>query len=146
MLIISRPDLLVYLFLGIDWDSHAHSEAFDLKCEARSKQLSSSTTGPESSVRYNLWDPDDTSSMTSDNSTHGISKLEAYLYYHGLRGDRHLGPKLIYRTSTDVFEAPSQARPDPRKIQLLSTHEHPVLDQLKLWPTIRTEVRVLLRA
>jgi hypothetical protein len=57
----------------------------------------------------NLWDLDNTSSMTSDNSVHAISKLKAYLYYIGLHGDRHLGPKLIYHTSADEFEAPSKA-------------------------------------
>jgi hypothetical protein len=94
----------------------------------------------------NLWDPDDTSSMTSDNSVHAVSKLEAYLYYFGLHGDRHLGPKLIYRTSADEFKAPSEARTDPRKIQLLSMQEHAVLDKLNLWPMICMEVHVILKA
>jgi hypothetical protein len=83
--------------------------------------------------------------MTSDNSVHAISKLEAYLYYFGLHGDRHLGPKLIYCTSADKFEAPSKARTDPQKIQLLSAQKHTVLDKLNLWPTICMEVCVFLK-
>ena len=77
-------------------------ESFDLACEAQPKRFSSSTSDFKSSERYRLWDKDDTSSMMPDSSAHAVPKLEAHLYYYGLRGDRHLGPKLIYRTSADV--------------------------------------------
>jgi hypothetical protein len=48
--------------------------------------------------------------MTSVESPYEVPKLEKYLYYFGLCGNRHLGPKLIFRTSTDVFYAVYWAR------------------------------------
>lgn len=78
--------------------------------------------------------------MTSDTSTHAVSKLEAYLYYHGIRGDRRLGPKLIFRTSTEEFVVPTEPGQEPRKIQLLSVHEHAKLGENNLWATVRKEV------
>lgn len=90
---------------------------------------------------------DDASSLISiDSTSHGVPKLEAYLYYFGIRGKRHLGPKLIYRTSTDVFSPPSGPAQDVRMMQLLSIHEHAKLGQNSLWATIRHEVRDLLEA
>jgi hypothetical protein len=145
LLIVSHPDPLVYISLGIDWDAYVISEAFGRECEAQSKRFSSSSGSFESSEHYRLWDKDDTSSMTSDSSTHAIPKIEAYLYYYGLCGDRRLGPKLIYRTSTDIYKGPSEPEQDPRKIQLLTTHKHAKLDEHDLWPTIREEVRVFLK-
>ena len=95
--------------------------------------------------RVKLWDNDDASSTTFvDPSHHGVSKLEAYLYFHGLRGNRKFGPKLIWRSSTDVFSPPSGPSQDVRTMQLLTVHEHGRLR--KLWPKIRNEVRDFLEA
>ncbi|KAH8930748.1 hypothetical protein BT69DRAFT_1327670 [Atractiella rhizophila] len=104
-----------------------------------SRGLSSRSSGSESSERYRLWDNDDSSSMTSDTSTHAVSKFEAYFYYHGIRGDRRLGPKLIFRTSTDEFVVPTEPGQEPRKIQLLSMHKHAKLQTNNLWATVRKE-------
>ncbi|KAG8816370.1 hypothetical protein FRC19_000408 [Serendipita sp. 401] len=81
-----------------------------------------------------------------DSSDHGVSKLEAYLYYHGLRGNRKLGPKLIYRTSTDIFSPPSGPSQDLRVMQLLTVHEHEhaKIAQHNLWRKIRDETVELL--
>lgn len=90
---------------------------------------------------------DDASSLTSfDSSEHGVHKSESYLYYYGLRGNRKLGPKLIYRTSTDVFSPPSVPWQDVRMMQLLTVHNHAKLGQENLWATIRDEVRDLFDA
>ena len=76
-----------------------------------------------------------------------MPKLEAYLYYYGLRGNRKLGPKLIWRSSTDVFSPPSGPFQHVRAMQLLTVHEHAKLGRdKKLWPMIREEVREFLGA
>ncbi|KAK1224294.1 hypothetical protein PQX77_012802 [Marasmius sp. AFHP31] len=73
-----------------------------------------------------------------------FARLEADLYYHGLRGNRKRGPKLIYRTSKDIFSSPSGPSQDLRTMQLLTVHEHAKLGQDNLWPKIRDETVGLL--
>lgn len=110
-------------------------------------RLSSGSSGSDPYGDLNLWDSDDASSLTSvDSSVHGVSKFEAHLYYHGLRGNRKPGPKLIYRTSTDIFSPPSGPSQDLRMMQLLTVHEHAKLSQNNLWATVRDEVRDFLGA
>lgn len=130
----------------VNWDDYVFTEGFDRACDLQSKRHS-----PSSSVssfyghHMKLWDRDDASSLTSvDTSRHGVPKLEAYLYYHGLRGNRKPGPKLIYRTSTDIFLPPSGPSQDLREMQLLTVHKHGKLGQDKLWATIRDETVGLL--
>lgn len=69
--------------------------------------------------------------------------MEAQLYYYGLRGLRNLGPKLIYRTSTDVFLEPAWPTRDASTTQLLTVHKHAKLPN-NLWDIIRDEVRGVL--
>jgi hypothetical protein len=87
-----------------------------------SRRLSSSSGSIDSSERIKLFRDDDSSSETSVESLHEVPKLEKLFYYFGLRGDGDLGPKLVYRTSTDI------------------------LGQNKIWATIREKVRDLLEA
>ena len=84
--------------------------------------------------------------MTFVESSHEVPKLEKYLYYFGLRGNRRLGPKLVFRTSTDAFTPPTGPEHDPRVIQLHSVYEDNKLGRNKLWATIREKVRDLLEA
>ncbi|KAI0028686.1 hypothetical protein K488DRAFT_89481 [Vararia minispora EC-137] len=131
---------VLLVFLSVNWDAHVHSEAFDRECDAQSKRLSTSSSGSNSSEHLKLWDHDDASSLTFvDSTSHGVPKLEAYLYYFGIRGRRQLGPKLIYRTSTDVFTPPSGPAQNLRMMQLLPVYEHAKLGENNLWATIRHE-------
>ncbi|KAI0041415.1 hypothetical protein FA95DRAFT_1501512 [Auriscalpium vulgare] len=75
--------------------------------------------------------------MTSAESSHEVSTLEKRLYYFGLRGNRRLGPKLVFRTSTDVFTPPTGPENDARPMQLLGVYYHNKLGQNNLWATIR---------
>jgi hypothetical protein len=87
------------------------------------------------------------SSVSSvESSPYDVPKLEAHLYYFGIRGPRHWGPKLIFRTSKDVFTAPSGPEQDPRLMQLRPVYEHHKLGKDDLWATIRSKVRDLLEA
>ncbi|TEB30724.1 hypothetical protein FA13DRAFT_1764439 [Coprinellus micaceus] len=130
---------------SVNWDQYVFSEAFDRDCDTQSKRHSSSASGSSPNEHLKLWDSDDASSLTSvDSSGHGVSKLEAYLYYHGVRGDRKSAPKLIYRTSTDTFSPPSGPSQDLRDMQLLTVHGHGKLSQDKLWEVIRDETARLL--
>ena len=72
--------------------------------------------------------------------SHEISRTKKYLYYLGLRGNRHFGPKLVFRTSTDVFTPPTGPANDARVMQLIGVHDNK-LGQDNLWATIRGKVR-----
>ncbi|KAI0075040.1 hypothetical protein K474DRAFT_1685521 [Panus rudis PR-1116 ss-1] len=72
-------------------------------------------------------------------ASHHVMGVPDKLYYYGIRGDRRLGPKLIFRTSTERFVVPTEPGQEPRKIQLLSVHEHAKLEENNLWATIRKE-------
>ncbi|KAF8916896.1 hypothetical protein CPB85DRAFT_1288523, partial [Mucidula mucida] len=91
-----------------------HSPSFDAECVASGKRRpqfyrSDSDYSNRSSVRE-----DDSSSSSNP---YDVSKLEAYFYYFGIRGYRHRGPKLIFRTSKDVFTAPLCDHDDFRLMQ-----------------------------
>lgn len=137
--ILTRP----FTLLVDNWERHVHSPAFDDECRARSKRLSSNYNDSDHSPeRSNLWEEDDYSSV--ETSDHSISKLEAYLYYFGIRGRRRRGPKLIYRVSKDVFTPPSGPEQDNRVMQVLPVHNHDALGKDDLWHSIRSEVVGLL--
>lgn len=101
--------------LAVDWDQFVDSEAFNRQCyNAQSKRWSFNSSGPESNNHHLPWDGKSDIFASVDSSDHSVSKYEAYLYYHGLRGFGKLGPKLVYRTSTDVFPPPSGPFQDVR--------------------------------
>ncbi|TDL16721.1 hypothetical protein BD410DRAFT_816673 [Rickenella mellea] len=129
---------------AINWDQHVHSEAFNRDCDAQSRHLLSGSCGFEPSEHVNLWDSDDSSFTSVDTSDHYVPKLEAFLYFHGLRGKRKLGPKLIYRTSKDTFSPPSGPSQDVRMMELLTVHKHAKLGQNNLWATIHDKTVELL--
>jgi hypothetical protein len=94
-----------------------------------------------------LWEKDSSSSVsTVGSSRYDVSKLEAHLYYLGIRGAGRRGPKLIFRTSKDVFTAPSGREQDCRFMRLVAVYEHHKLGKDDLWATTRSKVRDLLEA
>ncbi|KZP21618.1 hypothetical protein FIBSPDRAFT_891079 [Athelia psychrophila] len=82
--------------------------------------------------------------MTFVESSHKVSKLEKHLYYFGLRGNRNFGPKLVFRTSTDVFTPPTGPEHNTHIMQLLPVYDHKKLGQDNLWATIHKEIVELL--
>ncbi|KAH9065156.1 hypothetical protein EDB83DRAFT_2315211 [Lactarius deliciosus] len=129
------------------WDQHVHSQAFGFnkECNVQSSgtHISPSSSGSSYSSKHSkLWEmDDDTSSLTTvDSSSHVVFKPKAYLYYFGICGPRHQGPKLIYRTSKDVFGLPSRPEQDPCIMQPHLVYHHDKLGQDNLWATIRNEL------
>src|SRR5258708_36563948 len=130
-------DPLVYTLPVDKWDQHVHTEAFNRECSAQSKRLSSSSSGSDLSEHIKLREKDDSSSSSSnltsaESSSHVVPKLEANLYYFGIRGRRQLGPKLVYRMSEDVFPPPSRPEQDPATMHLLPTSCHNTLRHVTL--------------
>ncbi|KZS99958.1 uncharacterized protein LAESUDRAFT_769211 [Laetiporus sulphureus 93-53] len=119
------------------WELHVQSEAFD-------REGAAYASGPSSEDS----DSDHYSSSVSSlqSSPYDVSHLEAHLYYFGIRGPRCLGPKLIFRTSKDIFTAPSGPEQDARRMEHLPVyeHEHDKLGKNNLWDTIRSKIVELL--
>lgn len=119
---------------------HVYSPAFDEECAVHARSQSSDTSdiddhgGPDGS----LYD------VKSDTpaSPYDVSIIEAYLYYFGLRGLKQRGPKLIFRTSKDIFKGPLGPAQDVRPMQLLPVYEehHNILGKNDLWDIILSKV------
>ncbi|CCA68076.1 hypothetical protein PIIN_01943 [Serendipita indica DSM 11827] len=124
-----------------DLEAYVMSEEFDQDCHALSiKAYAGFRSGyPEYVEPLSNEDADSVAS-----SPHDPSKLEAYLYYFGIRGPNLRGPKLIYRNSIDKYIPPSPGN-QPREMQLLTVDEHPQLDQNNTWATVASEIVRLLK-
>ena len=85
----------------------------------------------------------DSSSISSVSCPHDVPGIEAHLYFAGLRGANRPGPKLIFRTSSDVFVLLSGPEAYRRLMQLRPVYEHPKLGTDNLWDLVRSEVRDL---
>ena len=142
-----------YTFLvGDTWERYVNSAEFDKECALRSREISRGLPSDDSNSDYfsdrsRLQETDSSSSNISsvESSPCDVSKLEAHLYYFGIRGPRRWGPKLVFRTSKDVFTAPSGGEQDLRHMQLLPVYEHQKLSKDNLWATIRSKARDLLK-
>lgn len=125
---------------------HVRSLAFDKECIVYSKGigkgLPSDDSDSDSSNHSSFLEKD----SFRNSSRYDASKLEARLYYFGIRGSRRRGPKLIFRTSKDAFPAPSGPEQNPRLMRLRAVYEHHALGENDLWATIRSKVRDLLKA
>ena len=83
------------------------------------------------------------SATTAELSPHDVSELEANLYYAGV-GPKGRGPKLIYRTSSDVFEAPSGPEAYKRLMRVIAVPDDYEFASGVTWDEIRDRVRGLL--
>ncbi|KAH9180786.1 hypothetical protein EDB89DRAFT_2110805 [Lactarius sanguifluus] len=113
---------------------YVKSKEFDQECAV---QLQS-----EDSIWSN-WN-DSTSSVSSvEPSPHEVPKVEANLYYAGLSPNGR-GPKLIYRTSNDIFIEAEGPRAYKRLMRLCPVPEDHELGQDGRWDCIRDQVVELL--
>jgi len=98
--------LILYLDVDIpvelNLDEYVRTPEFDHECEKAFRAMSSSG----SSYDESLWSSDDTFSSTTEPNPFNVLNIESNLYYAGV-GPKGRGPKLIYRTSDDVFDEPS---------------------------------------
>ncbi|KAJ3753137.1 hypothetical protein EV360DRAFT_88066 [Lentinula raphanica] len=126
-------------------DEYVRTADFDNQCHEKARMLAilSSNEGG-SSEDNNLWSSNDSvSSATAEPSAHEVPKLEANLYYAGV-GPKERGPKLIYRTSEDVFEAPSGPEAYKRVMRIIAVPDTHEFGPEVSWDAIRDQVVVLL--
>ncbi|KAJ3797639.1 hypothetical protein GGU11DRAFT_824353 [Lentinula aff. detonsa] len=121
-------------------DEYVRTADFDNQCHEKARMLAflSSDEGGSSE------DDDSVSSATTaEPSAHEVPKLEANLYYAGV-GPKERGPKLIYRTSEDVFEAPSGPEAYKRVMRIIAVPDTYEFGSKVSWDAIRDQVVVLL--
>ncbi|KAI0247604.1 hypothetical protein BJV78DRAFT_1380229 [Lactifluus subvellereus] len=127
-------------------DEYVRTADFDNECyEKALKRASSSSNEGGSSQDEDLWSSDDSvsSATTVEPSPYDVPKLEANLYYAGV-GPKGRGPKLIYRTSEDVFEEPSGPEAYKRLMRVIAVPDTHEFGPNVTWDAIRDQVVVLL--
>ncbi|KAH9847380.1 hypothetical protein C2E23DRAFT_848889 [Lenzites betulinus] len=92
-----------------------------------------------------FWSDDSVDSGVTavESSPYDVSKYEANLYYAGV-GPNGRGPKLVYRTSDDVFEEPSGPEVYVRLMRIVAVLDEHELGRNGMWDAVRDQVVVLL--
>lgn len=113
---------------------------FDQECSAKAHVHASSSDGSsDSSDNEGTW----SSSTTVETDPHEPSRIEAHLYYAGLRR-KGRGPKLVYRDSSDIYEEPSGPEEYKRLMRLVAVPDDHEFGKDGLWDRVRDKVRGLL--
>ncbi|KAG8894498.1 hypothetical protein FRB99_001223 [Tulasnella sp. 403] len=125
-------------------DLYVDTQEFDNECNALSRESSKGSSLfpdlPDSDLSdLSLWSQDNSSSIGSVSPPYAVSKLEAALYYSGVSGHNRVPPKLIYRTSKDVFVPPTGPEAYRRFMTLEPVFKHDQLGQNNLWATVRSK-------
>ncbi|EAU89050.1 hypothetical protein CC1G_10019 [Coprinopsis cinerea okayama7 len=126
-------------------DEYVRTADFDNECHKKARILANSSSEEGSSSGDDLCPSDDSvsSATTSSSCPYDVSKLEALLYYAGL-GPKGHGPKLIYRTSDDVFEAPSGPEAYNRLMRIVAVPDTFEFGTDVTWDKVRDQVVMLL--
>jgi hypothetical protein len=132
-----KPNLEEYVKTA-DFDDECHKKALIFA-------NSSSGEGGSSEGEDDFWSSDGSvsSATTAELSPHDVPILEANLYYAGV-GPKGRGPKLIYRTSDDVFETPSGPEAYKRLMRVIAVPDTYEFGSGVTWDAIRDRVRGLL--
>ncbi|KAF8873982.1 hypothetical protein CPB84DRAFT_1798064 [Gymnopilus junonius] len=132
------------MFPGLE--DYVKTAEFDHQCSARARSLAAPSPDESGdSDDDSLWSSDDSaSSPTAVESTpYEVPKIEANFYYAGV-GPNGRGPKLIYRTSDDIFEEPSGPEAYRRLMRLVAVPDDHEFGQDGMWDRVRDKVVELL--
>lgn len=83
----------------------------------------------------------ESSATTIGAAPHEPSSIESHFYYHGIR-ENGRGPKLIYRSSSDVYEEPTGPEEYKRLMRLVAVPDNHVFGQNCLWQRVQAKVHV----
>ena len=99
----------------------------------------------DSSDKESIWSSSTSefTATTVESDPHEPSRIEAHLYYAGLRLNGR-GPKLVYRDSSDVYEEPSGPEEYKRLMRLVAVPDDHEFGKDGLWDRVRDKVRGLL--
>ncbi|KAF8901022.1 hypothetical protein CPB84DRAFT_1847006 [Gymnopilus junonius] len=124
-----------YTFLDDTLELHIQTQAFDKQCAACAKEISNDSNSDYSSD-HRKKDNDESGVSSVESSCYDVPRLEAHLYYFGIRGRRRRGPKLTSRTSNGIYKVPPGTEQDFRLMQLHPVYEHHKLGKDDLWATV----------
>ena len=127
-------------------DEYVRTADFDDECYEKALKHANSSSGEGgSSGDEDLWSIGDSVSSATivEPSPYDVPKLEANIYYAGV-GPKGRGPKLIYRTSQDVFEEPSGPEAYKRLMRVIAVPDTHEFGPNITWDAIRDQVRGLL--
>ncbi|KAG8985958.1 hypothetical protein FRB94_003252 [Tulasnella sp. JGI-2019a] len=131
----------------LNLDDYVWTADFDHECHEKALTFAanSSSEDASSSEDKNLWSSDDSvsSATTAEPSLYEVPKLEANLYYAGV-GPKGRGPKLIYRTSDDIFKPPSGPEAYKRLMRVITVPDAYKFTSGVMWDQIRDQVVMLL--
>lgn len=98
-----------------------------------------------SSDNESIWSSStsESAATTIESDPHEPSRIEAHLYYAGLR-PKGRGPKLVYRDSSDVYEKPFGPEEYKRLMRLVAVPDDHEFGKDGLWDRVRDKVRGLL--
>jgi len=118
---------------------------FNQECSAKAHvHASSSDERSDSSDNECICSSSSESTATTvETDPHEPSRIEAHLYYAGLR-PKGRGPKLVYRDSSDVYEEPSGPEEYKRLMRLVAVPDDHEFGKDGLWDRVRDKVRGLL--
>ncbi len=110
---------------------------FDNQCLKKARLLSLSPAAERSDYDYDDYD------SRSKVAPYEVSPAEARLYYAGI-GPKGRGPKLIYRTSSDIFEEPSGPEAYRRLMKAITVPNDHKFSKDRQWDRVRDKVCPLL--
>jgi len=132
-----------------DLDNYVFSAEFDITCSEKAHERAKALAAQESDLSVDansLWSDSEsfsTAATDPDDSSHEVSKLEAYFYYAGIAPRGHW-PLLVYRDSEDIFEVPKGPDSRVRHMRLAYVPESHEFASNGLWEKVRDWVRCLL--
>ncbi|KAH7881699.1 hypothetical protein F5I97DRAFT_1291768 [Phlebopus sp. FC_14] len=128
-------------------EKYVNSPEFDLKCteiaQSRERAAVSLDESSDSDSDSICFQETDSSPTTVGADPHDVSKVEAHLYYAGVRGNR--GPKLVWRDSPDKFEEPSGPDAYKRLMKIVPVPDDHEFGVDGLWDRVRDHVVKLLK-
>jgi hypothetical protein len=127
-------------------EDYVKTARFDQECSAKAHvHASSSDESSDSSDNQGIWcsSTNESTATMVESDPHEPSRIEAHLYFAGLR-PKGRGPKLIYRDSSDVYEEPSGPEEYKRLMRLVAVPDDHEFGKDGLWDRVRDKVRGLL--
>jgi len=124
---------------------YVNTPEFDLQCSEEARERALPPDESSNSGGDGIWSSSDTvsSATAAESAPYEVSKVEAHLYYAGV-SPKGRGPKLIYRTSSDIFEEPSGPEAYRRLMKAVAVPGDHGFGKDGMWDRVRNKVRGLL--
>ncbi|KAJ8474297.1 hypothetical protein ONZ45_g15996 [Pleurotus djamor] len=126
-------------------EDYVWTPEFDLECQKAAVTMTTSSSQDSNESAWSAGGASLSSATTTAeaNSPHDVPEIEAHRYYAGV-GSHGRGPKLIYRSSDDVFREPYGPEAYTRLMRVVPVPDSFDFGQVTTWDAIRDKVVLLL--